>query len=70
MSATLSTITQPPATFSRLFSVSVEWIARYYAERSAIAHLNELEDAALSDIGISRSQIEMAVHGTAGSARG
>ena len=69
MSATLSTITPSTTTLSRHFSACLDRIVRYFVERAAIAHLQELEDAALSDIGISRSQIEVAVHGTVGSAK-
>ena len=69
MSATLSTITRPSVTLSRLFAACFDRIAHYFTDRAAIAHLQGLEDAALSDIGISRSQIEAAVHGSLGSAR-
>jgi uncharacterized protein YjiS (DUF1127 family) len=69
MSATLSTITRPTVALSRLFVACTHRIARYFVDRAAIAHLHGLEDAALSDIGISRSQIEAAVHGFMGSAR-
>ena len=69
MSATLSIITRPAATLSRLFGTCSDRIVRYYVDRAAIAHLYGLEDAALSDIGISRSQIEVAVHGSIGSAK-
>ena len=67
MSATLSTIARPKATLSRHFSAGLDRIVRYYVERAAIAHLQALEDAALSDIGIKRSQIEVAVRGSVGS---
>jgi uncharacterized protein YjiS (DUF1127 family) len=69
MSATLSTTTRPAVTLSRLFGACLDRIVRHYVDRAAIAHLCELEDAALSDIGISRSQIEAAVHGSIGSTR-
>jgi hypothetical protein len=74
MSATLSTITRPAVTLSRHFGVCLDRIVHYYVDRAAvdraaIAHLHGLEDAALSDIGISRSEIEAAVHGSLGSAR-
>ena len=69
MSATLSTITRPAVTLSRHVGACLDRIAHYYVDRAAIAHLQGLEDAALSDIGISRSQIEAAVHGSLGSAR-
>jgi uncharacterized protein YjiS (DUF1127 family) len=67
MSATLLTITRPTVTL--LFVACTDRIARYFADRAAITHLHGLEDAALSDIGIPRSQIEAAVHGFMGSAR-
>jgi uncharacterized protein YjiS (DUF1127 family) len=38
-------------------------IARYLVRRAAIASLRELDDRALRDIGLARSQIEVAVHG-------
>jgi uncharacterized protein YjiS (DUF1127 family) len=68
MSATLSTIIRPavtkrPGAFSRLFSACLDGIARYFVRRAAIACLRELDDRALRDIGLVRSQIESAVHG-------
>ena len=49
--------------FSRLLSACCEGIARYFVRRAAIASLRELDDRALRDIGLARSQIEAAVHG-------
>ena len=69
MSATFSTMSRPASSLSRLFGTSLSWIRQCYVERAAIAHLHGLEEAALSDIGISRSQIEAAVHGVLGSAK-
>jgi uncharacterized protein YjiS (DUF1127 family) len=68
MSATLSTIVRPAVTkrsgaFSRLFSACLDRIARHFVRRAAIACLRELDDRALRDIGLVRSQIETAVHG-------
>jgi uncharacterized protein YjiS (DUF1127 family) len=68
MSATLSTIVRPAVTkrasaFSRLFSACWDGIARYFVCRAAIASLRELDDRALRDIGLARSQIEATVHG-------
>jgi uncharacterized protein YjiS (DUF1127 family) len=68
MSATLSTIVRPavtkrPGAFSRLFSASWNGIARYFVRRAAIASLRELDDRALRDIGLKRSQVEAAVYG-------
>jgi len=68
MSATVSTIVRPEvttktSTFLRLFSACWDGIAAYFVRRAAIASLQELNDRALSDIGITRSQIEAAVRG-------
>ena len=68
MSASLSTSIRPavakkPGAFSRLFSACFSGIARHFIQRSAIATLHELDDRALRDIGLARSQIEGAVHG-------
>jgi Domain of unknown function (DUF1127) len=68
MSATLSTIL-PPAitnkvgTFGRQLSACCDGIAGYFVCRAAIASLHELDDRALQDIGLARSQIEAAVYG-------
>jgi uncharacterized protein YjiS (DUF1127 family) len=68
MSASLSTSIRPavakkPGAFSRLFSDCFSGIVRHFIHRSAIATLHELDDRALRDIGLARSQIEGAVHG-------
>jgi uncharacterized protein YjiS (DUF1127 family) len=73
MSATVSTIVrsriQPkarPEAENRpgaFFSACWYAIARHFARRAAIRSLGELNDRALRDIGIERSQIEAAVHG-------
>jgi uncharacterized protein YjiS (DUF1127 family) len=68
MSATLATIVRPEATnrtraFSQLFVACRDDLAGYFIRRTAIATLRELDDRALRDIGIARSQIEAAVHG-------
>jgi uncharacterized protein YjiS (DUF1127 family) len=68
MSATLSTTFQPAATkwpraHLRILTTGWERIARYLVHRAAIASLRELDDRALSDIGLKRSQIEAAVRG-------
>jgi uncharacterized protein YjiS (DUF1127 family) len=72
MSATLVTIARPaaekPATFSRICVAAWDAVAGYLVRRSAITTLGELDDRALRDIGISRSQIEGAVHGLTPSA--
>jgi uncharacterized protein YjiS (DUF1127 family) len=68
MSVTLSTIVRPsvrkrPGAFSRLLSAYCDGIAGYFFRRNAIRSLRELDDRALRDIGLARSQIEAAVHG-------
>ena len=68
MSATLSTIVRPAGTkthgaFVRTFNACWQWIARYCVRRAAITSLRELDDEALLDIGIARSQIEAAAYG-------
>ena len=68
MSATVSKIVQPavgkaPGTFTQLLSACGDAIASYFVHRAAIATLRELEDRALRDIGLARTQIEAAVHG-------
>jgi uncharacterized protein YjiS (DUF1127 family) len=68
MSTTVSTIVRPgvtkrPGAFSRLLSAYYVGIARHFVRRAAIARLGELDDRALRDMGIARSQIEAAVDG-------
>jgi uncharacterized protein YjiS (DUF1127 family) len=68
MSATLATIVRPEVTkranpFARIFSACCDGIARHFVRRTAIATLRGLDDRALRDIGIARSEIEAAVHG-------
>ena len=68
MPATLSTIDQSAVTKranqpSRLFRACCEGIARYFVRRAAMASLHELDERALRDIGLVRSQIEGAVCG-------
>ena len=68
MSATLVTVARPaavkrPATVSRICVACWDAVAGYLVRRSAIATLRELDDRALQDIGIARSQIEGAVQG-------
>jgi len=68
MSETLATIVRPEVTkraktLAQIFSACWDGIARHFACRTAIATLRELDDRALRDIGIARSQIEAAVHG-------
>jgi uncharacterized protein YjiS (DUF1127 family) len=68
MSATLSTIVRPAVTkrhgaFSRLLSAFCNGIMGYFVRRAAIKGLGELDDRALRDIGLERSQIEAAACG-------
>jgi uncharacterized protein YjiS (DUF1127 family) len=68
MSATFSAVVRPavakrPATVFRICLATWEAVSGYVVRRSAIATLHELDDRALSDIGIARSQIEAAVRG-------
>jgi len=68
MSATLAMIVRPEVTqrantLAQIFSACWDGIARHFVCRAAIATLRELDDRALRDIGIARSQIEAAVHG-------
>jgi uncharacterized protein YjiS (DUF1127 family) len=68
MSATLVTIARPaaakrPGRIAPLFVAAWDVVAGYFVRRTAIATLRELDDRALRDIGIARSQIEAAVQG-------
>ncbi len=69
MSATLSTLFQPPVTVRpgryvrRLLHAWARDIARYFVRRAAVKRLHELNDRELQDIGLSRGQIEAAVCG-------
>jgi uncharacterized protein YjiS (DUF1127 family) len=68
MSATLSTIIHPAGATTPgagLPTVTASWkrIRRQSARRAAVAHLRELDDEALRDIGLAYSEIEAAVHG-------
>jgi len=55
--------TKAPKRLSRRLSAGWEGIARYFFRCSAVISLNELDDRALRDIGLERSQIEAAVYG-------
>ena len=68
MSAVLATITYPVAekrseALLRAPRALYRTVARYFTHRTAIAELHELDESALRDIGLARSQIEAAVHG-------
>ena len=55
--------TKAPKRLSRRLSAGWGGIGRCYFRRSAVISLNELDDRALCDIGLERSQIEAAVYG-------
>jgi uncharacterized protein YjiS (DUF1127 family) len=68
MSASFVTVVGPavakrPATVSRICVAAWDAVTGYVVRRSAIVTLRELDDRALRDIGIARSQIEAAVDG-------
>jgi uncharacterized protein YjiS (DUF1127 family) len=68
MSATAITTVGPavakrPGAFFRFLVACWDAVAGYFVRRSAVATLRTLDDRALADIGISRSQIEAAVQG-------
>jgi uncharacterized protein YjiS (DUF1127 family) len=68
MSATLinvapTGVARRPAIVSRICLACWDAVSGYFVRRSAIATLSELDDRALRDIGIVRSQIEAAVRG-------
>lgn len=52
-----------PAGLADLFGRWVNGVVFYWARREAIKTLRQMDDRALRDIGIARSQIEAAVHG-------
>ena len=49
--------------FARRIGMGAQALAAYWARRAAIKALRELDDRALRDIGLHRSQIEAAVGG-------
>ena len=61
MPATLSTIVRPGhqagARILSAFQRLLRWDRGYFVRRAAIASLHELDDRALRDIGLARSQI-------------
>ena len=68
MPASLSIIARPLVTeragaFFRRLSAHCDAIAGWFVRRAAIAELRELDDRALRDMGLGRSQIEAAVYG-------
>ena len=52
-----------PAGLDRWLGSWAHRLVSYWARREAIKVLSEMDDRALRDIGIQRSQIEAAVHG-------
>jgi uncharacterized protein YjiS (DUF1127 family) len=69
MSATPATIVWSAVSkrlgaWSRLLGAYGDAVAGYFVRRAAIASLHELDDRALRDIGLARSQIEAAVYGS------
>ncbi|WOH54010.1 DUF1127 domain-containing protein [Bradyrhizobium sp. sBnM-33] len=52
-----------PVGFFGLLGRWVNGVVTYFAHREAIKTLSELDDRALRDIGVERSQIEVAVRG-------
>jgi uncharacterized protein YjiS (DUF1127 family) len=66
---TIPSVAAPRATtstqggFARWLANLVNGLAAYWVRRQAVKALLELDDRALHDLGISRSQIETAVYG-------
>jgi uncharacterized protein YjiS (DUF1127 family) len=56
-------LTERPGGFLQQLHAGRDRIAEYFFRRSAIANLSELDDRALLDIGLLRSQIKVAVYG-------
>lgn len=56
-------VTDGPGRAFRLFEVCRRGIAGYFARREALARLREFSDSELLDIGLTRGQIEPAIHG-------
>ena len=54
---------RPPIGIAGLLGNIANGVVVYWARREAIKTLRQLDDRALRDIGIARSQIEAAVHG-------
>ena len=68
MSANLATIFWPEVAksanvFTWIFKACRDGIARHLVRRTAIVTLHVLDDRALKDIGLARSQIDAAVDG-------
>ena len=56
-------VRKPTGSFAKFFSTCGDALVGYFVRRAAIATLRELDDRALRDIGITRTEIEEAVHG-------
>ena len=68
MSATVSNTLRPAAgktsgTFVQLLGARWEALAGYFVRRAAVATLRALDERALQDIGLDRTDIEAAVYG-------
>jgi uncharacterized protein YjiS (DUF1127 family) len=68
MSAITATKVRPEVStrsgaISWLFHAGWAGVARYFDRRAAMASLGELDDCALRDVGLARSQIEAAAYG-------
>jgi len=61
----MQTASRTPAGLADLFGRWVNGVVVFWARREAIKTLRQMDDRALRDIGIVRSQIEAAVHGVA-----
>jgi len=61
MSAILSTTIRP--SLATKLGAYLDRVSRYFVYRAAVIHLRGLDDEALLDVGLGRSQIEAAVRG-------
>ena len=57
------TIGKTPVALAQILGARWEAIVRYFARRAAITTLRELDERALRDIGLERTDIEAAVYG-------
>jgi uncharacterized protein YjiS (DUF1127 family) len=56
-------VTKRPGAFFRLLGACCDGIVGYVLRRAAMKSLSQLDDRALRDIGLVRSQVEAATHG-------